>query len=344
MKRRIYTRLAPVLCVLLLGSVAHGQTNPGMTGPSTVNPAISRPASFTNSMLNPYRFPGGTQPSAYGAMSPYAGYSGAMMGYGMGYGMMGYGMGYGNYSSLQGNQQGYGNTTGGVMAQGYPVESQSNAQEQELSSVLQASGVPQDAGQIRWPVGLLALAAPDVDKLRAQIEGVFRQAASQASQGTVDAHLSHECVRAVAALRHALRKDQDERFAMPLSVYDESERFLNRLERAEHVLSAGMGGPANEPTLRTTRLAELPPKASLMEVDLYDNFFAPNALYVRTGTTVRWKNRGLHGHTVTSDDGGWGSKKMGMGEAYDHAFEQPGTYFYHCAVHQAGMVGVVVVK
>jgi hypothetical protein len=45
----------------------------------------------------------------------------------------------------------------------------------------------------------------------------------------------------VKNLRRLLLKEKAERFGMPLAVYQESERFLNKLDRAEQLLRTGMG-------------------------------------------------------------------------------------------------------
>jgi hypothetical protein len=47
-------------------------------------------------------------------------------------------------------------------------------------------------------------------------------------------------------------------------------------------------------------------------------------------------------HTVTADDGSWGSSTLGQGATYSQVFTSPGTYTYHCAIHPS-MKGTVVV-
>jgi plastocyanin len=59
---------------------------------------------------------------------------------------------------------------------------------------------------------------------------------------------------------------------------------------------------------------------------------------------VTWTNLdSMAPHTVTADDGSWGSGTLGQGATYSHVFTSPGTYTYHCAVHPY-MTGTVVVR
>ena len=71
-----------------------------------------------------------------------------------------------------------------------------------------------------------------------------------------------------------------------------------------------------------------------------DNVFAPKSVTVAPGKTVTWKFSGKSAHNVTFD--GFNSKLMKTG-TYTHAFDQAGSYDYHCTIH-AGMTGTVVVS
>lgn len=75
--------------------------------------------------------------------------------------------------------------------------------------------------------------------------------------------------------------------------------------------------------------------------------FAPQAITVPAGGTVRWVNGG-GSHTVTPDAGApagaWQSAPLGAGASFEHTFAAAGTYNYHCNPHQAaGMTGTVSV-
>jgi plastocyanin len=71
--------------------------------------------------------------------------------------------------------------------------------------------------------------------------------------------------------------------------------------------------------------------------------YAPDDLNVATGTTVTWTNTDSVDHTSTSDATGWNSGTVAPGGQFSFAFQAPGTYRYHCAIHP-GMVGTVVVR
>lgn len=102
-----------------------------------------------------------------------------------------------------------------------------------------------------------------------------------------------------------------------------------------------------------------PPPAGSGEIEVSagDNFFAPKALTVAAGTTVRWKNTGADSHTVTARDGSWDSSpacpQVGdgcwmPGQTFSHTFNSTGLFFYYCKLHgtpggggQSGSVQVV---
>jgi plastocyanin len=58
---------------------------------------------------------------------------------------------------------------------------------------------------------------------------------------------------------------------------------------------------------------------------------------------VTWTNRQpAIQHTVTADDGSFGSDPLSTGSSFSHVFATAGTYSYHCSIHPA-MIGTVVV-
>jgi len=167
------------------------------------------------------------------------------MGFGS-YGMQPSGMqGYGNSHSY-GNMQPYGDPGVSTNPQAYSAPPQPSPEEQRLSRQLTASGVPNNNGQLRWPLGLTILAAPGADELSAQIGALFEEATRQAAAGPVNPALTDETRQAVQKLRRLLLKEKAERFGMPLTVYQESELFLNKLERAGRLLWAGVGSPGEQ--------------------------------------------------------------------------------------------------
>jgi plastocyanin len=68
--------------------------------------------------------------------------------------------------------------------------------------------------------------------------------------------------------------------------------------------------------------------------------YTPEHVDVVAGDSVHWDNASVLRHTVTADDGSFGSRPLFGGEAYDHRFATAGAVAYHCTVH-AGMRGEV---
>jgi plastocyanin len=250
--------------------------------------------------------------------------------YGMG--SMGYGMG-----SMAGNS-GYG-AQGAEYQQdgsGYGAPAMPSSEEKSVSQILTATGLPND-GRLQWPVGLRVVGGGAADELREQIDALLREEAGQARVGPANANFVEELGRAVKELRGLFVRERDERGSLPLTTYEDAERFLGKLDHAQKMLAAGL-----EPAGEKARLETREGKAA--EVGLSDNRFDPPTLTVPAGTTVRWVNRGQHKHTVTADKGDWGSKELAPEAVYEYTFTQPGTYTYHCEVHPKEMRGTVIVK
>lgn len=96
------------------------------------------------------------------------------------------------------------------------------------------------------------------------------------------------------------------------------------------------GSPEQLPPPRGKEFA-----ARTVRIVAYDNYFEPKTINVAPGTTVRWENKGEHGHTVTSDSRQFDSE-LAVGQAYSRTFDRPGTYYYYCRFHK-GMQGTIVV-
>jgi hypothetical protein len=165
-------------------------------------------------------------PYGPGYASPYATSSGYEAAYSPG--MAGYAGG------VQGpGPQGYGGETGG--------RAEMSAEAKRLSQALAASGLPNEGGRLQWPVGLRAVGGPAADELREQIEALLKQEAGQAQSGPVNPQVAKDLARAVDALRKLLLRDRDERFSLTPTSYEDAERFLAKLGRAQKVLEAGTG-------------------------------------------------------------------------------------------------------
>ncbi|MBI4260935.1 MAG: cupredoxin family copper-binding protein [Actinobacteria bacterium] len=76
------------------------------------------------------------------------------------------------------------------------------------------------------------------------------------------------------------------------------------------------GGPATRPAVAIEGFA-----------------FSPKELAIEVGTEVRWTNADPTEHTVTAEDGSFGSGPLGAGETYATTFDAVGTFAYLCAIH-----------
>jgi plastocyanin len=68
-------------------------------------------------------------------------------------------------------------------------------------------------------------------------------------------------------------------------------------------------------------------------VSILADAFAPTHVDVVAGDTVHWSNDSVLRHTVTADDGSFGSGQLFGGDAYMHRFDAPGVIAYHCTLH-----------
>jgi plastocyanin len=75
--------------------------------------------------------------------------------------------------------------------------------------------------------------------------------------------------------------------------------------------------------------------------------FEPKVLTVAPGTTVEWVNDGGR-HSVEADDGSFKSETLKQGDKFEHKFDKPGKYAYHCEFHgdKGGkdMAGTIIVR
>lgn len=85
------------------------------------------------------------------------------------------------------------------------------------------------------------------------------------------------------------------------------------------------------------------PASGLVRVDAGDNFYYPDDLTVKVGTTVRWMHVGQTAHDVTARDKSWGIQLIPLGGYYEFTFHREGVYEYHCVIHNPAMTGKVIV-
>lgn len=72
--------------------------------------------------------------------------------------------------------------------------------------------------------------------------------------------------------------------------------------------------------------------------------FSPDnlTLVIGVNNTVTWTNNDSTIHTVTANDGSFGSGYLNPGSSYSYTFTKPGVFEYHCQLHP-WMVGYVTV-
>jgi plastocyanin len=104
--------------------------------------------------------------------------------------------------------------------------------------------------------------------------------------------------------------------------------------------------PTNTPTPAATAtplpLSTTTPTPAAMHVTIQGFAFSPNSITIASGSTVTWTNQDGAPHTVTANDGTWGSGTLRQGGTYSYVFTRPGSYSYYCAIHPY-MKGTVVV-
>jgi hypothetical protein len=244
--------LQPRLLLLAWGAVAASALAPQLAAAQSMGrpmmPAagmMSRPmmnsnAAFMGSM-NGFRSPSGmmmASPGMYGA-SPYGAGSGGNSS-GMG------GSGGGMAGSSYGGQGGTYDTGSPEYGGDSGASSATPSEDQGFSRVLTATGIPNDGGRLLWPVGFRVLRAGATDEIRRQIEALLQLEAAQTQTGSVNPRLAKELAGSIDALRTVLLRDREKHFSLPLTLYEDAESFLARLDHAQKLLEAGLELPGGK--------------------------------------------------------------------------------------------------
>lgn len=74
-----------------------------------------------------------------------------------------------------------------------------------------------------------------------------------------------------------------------------------------------------------------------------DAFVPPQISVSSQENIVSWTNEDSTEHTVTADDGSFDAGPISPGDTFENAFDSPGEFGYHCAIHPF-MTGVVIVE
>ncbi len=80
-------------------------------------------------------------------------------------------------------------------------------------------------------------------------------------------------------------------------------------------------------------------------VEIKDFAFSPKEITIKAGSTVRWTNRDVAGHSATADDGtSFDTGIIANGETGTVTFDKPGSYNYHCTPHPNMKATVIVTE
>ena len=101
-------------------------------------------------------------------------------------------------------------------------------------------------------------------------------------------------------------------------------------------ISAGIAGCGSASTSSPTPSASAASTESgMVTMDIKDFTFHPGSLTVRVGSAVLWRNGDASAHTATSDAKYWDTGTISPGDSSRViTFSTPGTFSYHCAIHQ----------
>ena len=83
-------------------------------------------------------------------------------------------------------------------------------------------------------------------------------------------------------------------------------------------------------------------RASSATVTIVSEAYWPARLKVKAGAAVRFLDKDSLTHTVTANDGSFGSSFLTKGHAWRHTFSTAGKYRYHCKIHPF-MHGLIIV-
>jgi len=68
-------------------------------------------------------------------------------------------------------------------------------------------------------------------------------------------------------------------------------------------------------------------------VEIANMRFSPAKITVKAGETVTWSQLANMPHTVTANDGSFGSPTLGQNRQFNVTFDEPGSYSYYCKLH-----------
>ena len=108
---------------------------------------------------------------------------------------------------------------------------------------------------------------------------------------------------------------------------------MRRLSLAIVAALAAFGGPAAAAMDGPMPGGGMGDAAPAQGVSILYGAFSPARIDVLAGDTVRWSNTSLRQHTVTADDGAFGSGHLSSSQVFSERFDTPGTTTYYCTLH-----------
>ncbi|HEX6940197.1 MAG TPA: cupredoxin domain-containing protein [Longimicrobiales bacterium] len=105
---------------------------------------------------------------------------------------------------------------------------------------------------------------------------------------------------------------------------------------------AGAACGAGESGAAAGRGSAEPVETTVVEMPRHYRF-APEAIRVRAGSTVTWRNTDDFTHSVRLETGDGTVHMVPPGDSTRITFDAPGTYPYTCTLHPHDMSGVVIV-
>jgi plastocyanin len=109
---------------------------------------------------------------------------------------------------------------------------------------------------------------------------------------------------------------------------------MRRLSLAILAALATLGGPAAASAMDgPMHGGGMSAGASAEGVSILFGGFSPARIDVVAGDAVRWSNNSLRAHTVTADDGAFGSARLFGSQTFSQRFDTPGTTTYYCTLH-----------
>jgi plastocyanin len=77
-----------------------------------------------------------------------------------------------------------------------------------------------------------------------------------------------------------------------------------------------------------------------MNVDIKDNTLPE--VTAKVGDTIVWTNQDDVPHSVVLDDNSVTSENFNKGETFEQAFDEAGTFPYHCGVHPSMKASITI--